>query len=208
MRNRAGQAREIGDRIFPYLMPDGVDAGHLDRAHVAKERALAARQLHLQFFMVQVNLVFQMVGCAPVSLRLEETRGKHLREDIVVVALDANLLRREMDGNAGVAARSRLREQRDVGLHIVALDFLEALKELGGPRQAADGVVRLVAPEAHDGLAEFVANGLFVLLVREAQVLFRCRRIEIVFEGLRSVLHALGIGVGAGRRSAEFVIHD
>jgi hypothetical protein len=134
-----------------------------------------------------------VVGRAPVALRLEEAGGKHLREDVVIVALDANLLRGEMNGNAGVAARRRLRKECDIGLHIVALDLAKPLEELWRPGQAGDGVVGLVAAETHDRLAELVAHSLLVLLVREAQVLLRRRGIEIILQRLRVSLTRCGL---------------
>ena len=134
--------------------------------------------------MIQVDLILQVVRRAPVALRLEEAGGEHLREDIVVVGLDASLFRGEMNGNAGVAARKRLGEDCDIGLDIVALDLAKPLEELWRPGQAADGVVGLVAAEAHDRLAELVADSLLVLLVRKAQVLLCRGGIEIVLKRL------------------------
>src|ERR1035437_1568988 len=189
-------------------MPDGVDSWILDGAHVAKEGALAARQFHFQFFMVQVHLVFQMISRAPFALRLEESGGKHLREDIVVVSLDANLLHRKMDGNAGIAARRSLRKERDMRLHMVTLDLLESLDKLWRPGQSGDGVVGLVAAKTQDGFAELVADNFFVLLVREAQVLLCCRRVEIILQRLRAILDTLWISVGASGRGAELMVHE
>ena len=82
-----------------------VDARHLHVLHVAEELALRSRQVHLHLFVVQVDLVLQMIRRAPVALRLEEAIAKHLRKHIVVVGLGARL-------RIGQLRTSRLQERR------------------------------------------------------------------------------------------------
>ena len=191
-------------------MPDGVDAGDLDVLHVAEEAAFAAGEGHLHLFVVEVDLVLEVVGGAPVSLGLEEAVAEHLREDIVVVGFGSALGISEWRGRRVFLAGMVLgrAEGGEHGTDVVALDLLEAVEELRRPGQAGDGVVGLVAAEAHDGFAELFADGLFILGVGELQILGCGRRVEVVFEGLRGVLGAGGVGVGAGGRGGEDVGDD
>ena len=86
---RGGEARVVGDGVGPDLVPDGVDAGHFHVLHVADEVAFGAGEVHLHFFVVEVDLVGDTVLSAPDALRFEEAVAEHLGEDVVVVALGA-----------------------------------------------------------------------------------------------------------------------
>ena len=114
---------------------------------------------------------------APDALGLEEAVAEHLGEDVVVVALGAELgvgefsrrhgrtggdecrigLGRGCGSGSGSrgprmsAAALRGEDSGEVGTDVVALDLLESVKESGCPGQAGDGVVGFVAAEAEDG---------------------------------------------------------
>ncbi len=99
-----GEAGEVGDRVLSDLVPDGVDAGDLDVLHVAEELAFGAGEVHLHLFVVQVDLVLDVVLGAPVALRLEEAVAEELREDVVVVGFCAKLDVGQLGGGLAAAA--------------------------------------------------------------------------------------------------------
>lgn len=164
-------------------------------------------QLHLHLFVVQMDLVLEVIVRAPNTLRLEKAGDEHFGEDIVIIALDAKLLGRQMNRDSRIAARRRLGEERRVRLHVVTLQLAKTRKKIGRPRQSRDRVVRLISAKAHDDFAELLAHRMLVFIVRPAQVLSRCGGIHVVFERLLGVLHPVRIGVGPRRRRAEFVVH-
>ena len=112
-------------------------------------------------------------------------------------------------GQRGRAAAA-LREQDggEVGADVVALDLLEGVEESGGPGQAGDGVVGLVAAEAEDGGAEEFGHGLVVAVVGGFDVGGGGFGVEVVLERLGGVLGVGGVGVALGGRGAEDVLDD
>ena len=194
-------------------MSRGIDAGNLHGAHVAKEISLAVGQVQLCLFVVEVDLILQMVCRAPVSLDFEEAFGEEDGEDIPIVSASAGLV-------VGKLRAPGLEERGEPGADVIALELLEAIEEGLRPGQAGDAVVGFVSAKAEDGFAELVAEILFVLLMGEGEELPGGGRVEIVLQRLRLVfgLHVIGvgpglggnlqIGLGASGRGLEAVLHD
>ena len=144
----------IGDRVGPYLVPDGIDPRLLHVLHVAFKVALRAHQLHLYLFMVQMHLVLHAMRGGPQAQRLEESVAEHLREHVIVVALGAcsadvqvslepeECLAACATAAAGCsrphpppvscpsAAARRHQQRAQVGSNVVALYLLEGSKNL------------------------------------------------------------------------------
>ena len=232
MRRARRQPRKIRDRVGPDLVPDGIDPRLFDVLHVAQEVALRASEVHLHLFMVQVHLVLHAMRRAPQALRLEETVAEHLREDVVVVALGAQLGIGEFSrrhgrtggdecriglgrgggsgrGSRGPRAAAALREQdrAQVRPNVVTLRLLEGSEELRRPGQSADRVVRLVAAEAQNRCAEQLRHGVVVALVRVLQIRRRRLGVDVVLQRVRRVLRVRRVGVAPRGRGAEDVLH-
>ena len=106
MRGRGGQLGKIGDDIVPDLVPDGVNAGHLDAAHALEEIAVGDGELRQDFLVLDVHLHLDMVVGAPFPFGAEEILAEEIGPHVAIVGEDAVVLV-EIDAGLRRAAAPR-----------------------------------------------------------------------------------------------------
>ena len=166
-----------------------VHAGNFDMALIAEEisfvadQVFAVRKIQHQFFMIQMDQVFQMILRAPLGLHAKETVTEDAAPDVPVICLHL----------PSFGGHLRSEEKRQIRLQIVAFLLAKLIQQSRSPWHEA-GIVRLVTEEAKHRGSEFVAEESLVDFVRSFQKRFCCFRIQIIDQRVQAVFRVRAVG--------------
>ncbi len=184
-------------------MPDDVDSRDLEIAHALEEIAVGDGELRQDLLVLDVRLILEIVGGAPLGSRGEEILAEKVGPYVAIVRIGA-MGRVQAEGRGGrpapAAAPGDLDrgDRRHVGSDIVTLPRLKLRGEIGRPW--VEPVGGLVAAKAEDGLAEFIADSLLVGLIGPVDEKLSRLGIQVVHQGVFAVL-CPGLVVGRPRHA-------